>query len=208
MIRLAISVEGRTEEEFVKNVLAAHLRASGVEPQPIPLGGNVTVERLASDMTNLVWNFDRVTSLVDFYGFKDKDHATPEELEELIGETTNMKVNRSWDQSQVIPYVQQYEFESLLFSNVRTFLSAINAPEDGVQELREVRSKFPTPEDINDSRETAPSKRIKKAIPRYHKVVDGSLIAMETGLDAIRVECPRFNAWVTKLESLGQPAPK
>ena len=35
MIRLAISVEGPTEEEFVNNLLADHLRARGVEPQPI-----------------------------------------------------------------------------------------------------------------------------------------------------------------------------
>ncbi len=48
MIRLAISVEGRTEEEFVNNLLADHLRARGVEPQPILLNGNVTIERVAS----------------------------------------------------------------------------------------------------------------------------------------------------------------
>ena len=38
MIRLAISVEGQTEEEFIKRVLAPHLRESGVEPTPILLG--------------------------------------------------------------------------------------------------------------------------------------------------------------------------
>lgn len=54
MIRLAISVEGRTEEEFVKNVLADHLRESEVVSTPILLGrargradgGNVSVDRL------------------------------------------------------------------------------------------------------------------------------------------------------------------
>ena len=34
MIRLAILVEGQTEEEFVKSVLADHLRGSGLEPTP------------------------------------------------------------------------------------------------------------------------------------------------------------------------------
>ena len=38
MIRLAISVEGRAEEEFVKQFLADHLRERGVEPTPILLG--------------------------------------------------------------------------------------------------------------------------------------------------------------------------
>lgn len=40
MIRLAIVVEGETEEEFVKSVLARHLRAHGVEVTPHLLGGN------------------------------------------------------------------------------------------------------------------------------------------------------------------------
>ena len=38
MIRLAVSVEGQTEMEFVKNVLAEHLRTNGVEATPILLG--------------------------------------------------------------------------------------------------------------------------------------------------------------------------
>ena len=67
MIRLAIVVEGETEEEFVKNLLTPHLQTRGVLANPHPLGGNVTDERLASDMANYFWSYDRVTSLVDFY---------------------------------------------------------------------------------------------------------------------------------------------
>ena len=203
MIRLAISVEGPTEEEFVKNVLADHLRSKGVEPQPILLNGNVTVERLASDIARLIWSFNRVTSLVDFYGFRDKNTATPEQLEQRILERVARKINRSWDQSRVIPYIQKHEFEGLLFSNVDAFANAIDATEESVEELRSIREKFPTPEDINDNSETAPSKRIVKVISQYEKVVYGSLIAMEIGLDAIRAECPRFSDWLTRLESLG-----
>lgn len=203
MIRLAISVEGRTEEEFVNTVLADHLKDRDVEPIPISLGGNVTVERLASDMAKLLWNFDRVTSLVDFYGFHNKGRATREELERRIRRAVEEKVNRSWDQSHLIPYVQQHEFESLLFSDVDAFAKIRDAPEDCVEELRRIRLLFPTPEDINDSSETAPSKRIKRLIPRYDKVVHGSMIARETGLQNIRTECSRFDAWMTCMESLG-----
>ena len=205
MIRLAISVEGRTEEEFVNNVLADHLRDRDVEPVPIPLDGNVTVERFASDMAKLIWNFDRLTSLVDFYGFRNKNTATREELEQQIRRAVEEKVNRSWDQSRLIPYVQQHEFEGLLFSDVDAFARIPDAPEDCIEELRRIRLLFPTPEDINDSSVTAPSKRIKKLIPRYDKVVHGSLIAGETGLENIRMECSRFNAWMTCIESLATP---
>ena len=74
-----------------------------------------------------------------------------------------------------------------------------------VEELGEVRSSFPSPEDINDNPDTAPSKRIKMLLPEYQKVVAGPLIAKETGLDTIRAECPRFADWLAKLESLGGP---
>ena len=80
MIRLAVSVEGQTEEEFVTHVLSAHLQECGVVVQPILLGrargprggGNVTVDGLAAEMTHLLRSFDRVTSLVDFYGFRGR----------------------------------------------------------------------------------------------------------------------------------------
>ena len=35
-------------------------------------GGNISVERLAPKMVKFSWNFDAVTSLVDFYGFRKK----------------------------------------------------------------------------------------------------------------------------------------
>ena len=204
MIRLAISVEGRTEEEFVKNVLADYLLAKGVESQPILLNGNVTIERLASDIARLIRSFNYVTSLVDFYGFRGKNTATPQQLEQRIFERVDSKINSPWDQSRVISYVQQYEFEGLLFSNVDAFANAIEASEESIEKLRSIRVKFPTPEDINDNSETAPSKRIVKIISQYQKVLYGSLIAMEIGLDAIRAECPRFSDWLTRLESLGR----
>ena len=83
MIRVAIAVEGRTEEEFVKNVLADHLRTRDVEPTPVLLGGRggrVTVERLASEMAKLFWAFDRVTSIVDFYGFRGNGGASRDSI--------------------------------------------------------------------------------------------------------------------------------
>ena len=203
MIRLAISVEGETEEEFVKSVLTNHLRTRGVEPYPILLGGDVTIGKLASDMARLIWSFNFVTSLVDYYGFRGKGSATVEELEEQISEAVHSRIAHSWNQSRLVPYVQRHEFEGLLFSKVSAFAGLIYATEDALAELQRVRSRFVTPEDINDSSSTAPSKRIKVAIPRYNKRADGSQIAMSIGLDAIRTECPRFDRWVMQLESLG-----
>ena len=212
MIRLAISVEGPTEEEFVKLVLAEHLRAKGVEPQPVLIGehgkgdkgGNVTVKRLTSDMAKLYWSFDAVTSLVDFYGFRGKTDRSVERLERHLLEKIRDRIHRrrEWDETKVFPYVQRHEFEGLLFSDVNAFTSVMDVPEESIAGLCGIRSQFQTPEDIDDGDETAPSKRIARTISMYRKALHGPLIAEAIGLDAIREECPRFNQWVERLESL------
>ena len=211
MIRLAISVEGPTEEEFVKNVLADYLSRIGIYTTPILLGrarggsngGNVSMDRLVAEMAYLLRSFDAVTSFVDFYGFSGKGDKTVDDLEKDVTRQIRKKLGRRWHPEKVFPYVQKYEFEGLLFANVDAFVNAINASEDSVEELRSIRVRFPTPEDINDNSETAPSKRIVKIITQYEKRLYGPLIAMEIGLETIRAKCPRFDKWVTRLESLG-----
>ena len=214
MIRLGISVEGQTEEEFVKRILAGPLRAKKVEPTPILIGragenikgeggGDVTVARLVEDMACLYRSFNFVTSLVDFYGFRDKDDKTVEELEEHIHQELKDKIAKKWDETKIFPYVQIHEVEGLLFSKVDVFKILPNVSMKSIRGLQKIRSKFETPEDINDSNETAPSKRIMRLIPRYRKRGDSPLLAEEIGLDTIRAECPRFNAWVGRMEALG-----
>ena len=154
-------------------------------------------------MANLSWNFDFVTSLVDYYGFDGKGDDSPGELEERISDAIRDRIDSNRDRPTVLPYVQQHEFEGLLFSDVDAFATLVDVPDDSIEKLQAVRAKFPTPEDINDHSATAPSKRIALAIPRYHKVVDGPLVALETGLEMIRNECPRFGDWLRRLESLG-----
>lgn len=207
MIRLAIAVEGETEEEFVKLVLASHLRDKGVEPQPIlprRRGGNISVERLAPEMARLQWSFDYVTSLVDYYGFRRRrEGESVDALEARIDAAITGEIDSDWDRSRVFAYVQRHEFEGLLFAEVDVFETLLGVPPHTIDALRSVRSSFSTPEDIDDGQETAPSKRIESALPSYRKRRDGPPLAQEIGLEQIRAECPRFNAWVSRLESLG-----
>lgn len=114
MIRLAIVAEGRTEEEFIKTVIADYLRSRGVEPTPIlvgagrsgPKGGNVSIKRLVGDMVNLSYSFDAVSSLVDFYGFRGKGEKSSEELEREIGNALKDRLASSWRKDRVLPYVR------------------------------------------------------------------------------------------------------
>ena len=214
MKRLAVSVEGQTEEEFVKSVLWEHLRPLGVEPTPILIGrarggsggGNVSIERLAPEMANLCWNFDFVTSLVDFYGFRGKGDRTVDELEQYLGQEVQARIHHRRNVTEVIPYVQKHEFEGLLFSDVRAFGTAIAAPDRSVLHLGSIRAQFSTPEEINDNPDTAPSKRIANVIAGYQKRLHGPLVAEEIGLGMIRAQCPRFGNWISRLESLLDPS--
>ena len=203
MIRVDIAVEGPTEEAFVKRLLVGYLAEKGIFVQPFPLHGNITVQRLASDMANLFWRSDFVTSLVDFYGFKDKGKKTIEELKREIFDEVVKKIRRSnLDQRRIFPYIQRYEFEGLLFSDVESFRPILEVDEECLEKFGQVRQQFETPEHINDNPTTAPSKRIEALIPTYDKRLHGELVANETGLDRIRNECPRFNEWLSRLESL------
>ena len=153
-------------------------------------------------MADLYYSFDAVTSLVDFYGFRDKGDKGVQDLEAELLDGIAERVGGDWNARKVVPYVQRHEFEGLLFSDVEAFGTQIDFPRDCVPTLRTVREQFATPEDINDHYETAPSKRIASVIPRYRKVFHGAVLAGKIGLDRMRAQCPRFCEWLTRLESL------
>ena len=209
MIRVGIVVEGRTELEFVRKALANHVVEYGVLVTPVLIGrrgragGNVTVERLATDMAALSHNHDAVTTLVDFYGFRRRPTDDVEVLERQINSAYDGMPHAALPNDRVFSYVQRHEFEALLFSDASAFARVPDIPRNAASALAGVRAQFASPEDINDSPDTAPSKRILGAFPNYDKVADGSDVAAGVGIEAMRRECPRFAAWLTRLESLG-----
>ena len=212
MIRLAIVVEGRTEEEFVKQVLSVHLGDHSVSTVPIVVGprghkgGRVTVNRIAAHVQKLVQNFDAITTLVDFYGFQDRPTDDIDELQSQIDAACQPVASRPLRADRMFAYVQRHEFEALLFSDVNAFRAAPITSEAVISRLESVRQAYPSPEDIDDGRDTAPSKRIDAALPGYRKPTHGIAVAADVGIDAMKRECPRFAAWLTRLESLASGA--
>ncbi|WP_158228902.1 DUF4276 family protein [Chitinimonas sp. BJB300] len=66
--------------------------------------------------------------------------------------------------------------------------------------LQNIRNAFSTPEHINNSFETKPSKRLENTLqPKYKKTRHGPLIAKSIGINRIEAECAHFKAWVDKL---------
>lgn len=197
MVRLAVSVEGTTEEKFVTQVLMPYLIPHNIYITPISLKGNVSIDRIANEINKLAHNYDYVTSLYDFYGFKRKElNETKQSLESRIKTSLNPGIAH-----KVIPYVQMYEFEGILFSCPRT-LSYELLDEDLEEWANKILKEFNNnPETINNSPQTAPSKRLEKDTD-YSKVIDGPNIAEAIGVNKLREMCSGFDTWIASLENI------
>jgi len=213
MIMVRIICEGPTEEVFVNRCLAPYLQPRNLYVYGTVLsarsgrhrGGRVTVERLANALSHHYRATDRVTTLVDFYGFQDRGTRTRAQLETDIRSAV-AATTTGYDPRFVLPYVQMHEFEGLLFTDPAAFEWAADGWNDDVENaLAAVAQAVASPEDINDSPETAPSKRILRIFPQgtYSKTEHGPLIAEAIGIDAIRQKCPQFDAWIAHLQAWG-----
>jgi len=222
MIRIHIICEGQTEEMFVNEMLSEHFARQKIYLTPELVGkaghkgGNISFERLFFDIRIRLLNDTEsyCTTFFDFYALRndfpgkleaaDKNTAREKAtcVTKALKERLDAEIKHKAVVKRFIPYVQMHEFEALLFSSPEKLAEGIQQKLLAGQ-LRRSRDKFSTPEDINDSSVTAPGKRLIEIFPGYEKPIYGSLAALEIGLPTIRKECPLFNEWVAKLESLG-----
>lgn len=220
MHRLNIVCEGPTESRIVKAILSPHLAAFdlGVSAPRIGTsgkkGGAVTLKRLRENVSTCLLQ-DRnsyCTTLVDFYGIDvdfpgKKEAASKSSLSDkqgIVCDSFTDRLAQTLDEGPMrrfIPYVQMHEFEGLLFSDPSQLAFALRE-QDLAQQLWAIRNDFETPEHIDDSPISAPSKRIQKVFPRYRKVQMGERAVRAITLKKIRQECPLFDAWLAKLECL------
>ena len=223
MSRILIHVEGQTEENFVNAVLAPHLyrvgytdvspRLLGNARQRDRRGGIRPWDSVRNDILNHLRG-DQVTlasTMVDYYGLpgtwpgrersrrlKSLNEQAASVETDLLDDIAN-SLGGGFDRRRFVPYVVMHEFEGLLFSNPDRFAQSIGRP-DLSSEFQAIRCEFQTPEEINDSPDSAPSLRVRKLYRGYQKPLMGVLAAEEIGLDAIRKECPLFHKWIEELE--------
>ena len=122
-------------------------------------------------------------------------------VEESMAEDLIADMGNRVNPQRFVPFVVMHEFEGLLFSDCAAFSNGIGRP-NLESDFRAIRNQFATPEEIDDSPLTAPSKRIQALVPGYQKPLLGTLAALTIGLARIRGECPHFNEWLDRLESL------
>ena len=226
MTRLLVHVEGQTEETFVNEALAPHLYGLGITRVSARLWGNARqrshrggirpwpaarkdiVAHLRDDQECVA------TIMVDYYGMPmEGSRAWPgrsqaaamsfphkaQTIEDQLLEDIRRALGSGFDDRRFIPYVMTHEFEAMLFSDCGRFGQEIGRPEL-TPRFQEIRDQFVTPEEIDDSPDTAPSRRIVELVPGYQKPLMGNFAALEIGHDAIRSECPNFRCWLERLE--------
>jgi hypothetical protein len=196
MLRIGVSVEGATEREFVNLVLAPYFFSKDKFLQPVDMRGNVSLDKIRTELKPMLNSFDYTTTLYDYYGFKNRAGKSISELEEAMLELVPSNKKNSF-----IPYVQLYEFEALLFSDAQAMPLYFSEPSKVIN-IRSIISDCGSDEAINDGYETCPSRRISGLFPEFDKKLDGPMICSEIGLDKIREACPRFDSWLIKLEKI------
>ena len=215
MIRVYVYVEGQTEETFVRDVLAPAYSAAAIfftpilaETSPGYKGGIVNYAKTKRQLERLCQR-DRgayVTTMIDYYGLPNDFPGLGNRVimnEVDIHQRMPMletELEQDINQDNFLANYQLHEYEALLFCQPEKFEAWIDdVPTDA---LLQVKDAFATPEHINNSPQTAPSKRVKALIPSYNKVLHGPMIAGDIGLQAIREQCPHFNRWLERVESL------
>lgn len=220
MARMIALVEGETEETFVNEVLRSHLSSYGYDEISArrmgfsPLRGGVVPWSAARNDILRHLKQDRdwlVTTMVDYYALpkswpgRSAANNLPfvsraPSIEASVHADIATGMGRNFDHRRFLPFIVMHEFEGLLFSDCTRFAMGIGRPELAT-DFQAIRDNFTTPEEINDSPATAPSKRVKALVPGYTKPLFGTLASLEIGLLTMRAECPHFRSWIDYLET-------
>ena len=216
---VVVLTEGRTEQSFIKQLLAPYMGVRGVYLTPVQLdkpgqkGGDVRFVRAKNDIgRHLKQRSDTYVSLlVDYYGIGSdwpgldivQPGTPPSAIAAAICTATQVAIDAELadlrSEVRFVPHVAVHEFEALLFSEPATLARIIQVKPKRVDEIIEECGE---PEAIDNSRHSAPSKRIEKLYQRFKKTSTGIAIAQEIGIEQMRLKCPVFDGWLERLESL------
>lgn len=224
---LHILCEGQTEERFVKEVLAPYLQRFGIYPKAILLltskkknarGGMLSYIQAKRDLTILLRRYRDndnehhvFTTMFDFYALPDDfpgyDEAHGIHDPRAQVDCLEKAFANDMDTGSFIPYIQLHEFEALLFVDIEKLKNEYPQAITQIQSLKLETDAYGDPEMINNSPETAPSKRIIKALAKhynYNKVQSGTAVTSAIGIERILKSCQHFNSWIESIRSSAQ----
>lgn len=198
--------EGQSEESFIKRVLSPYLIYHGIYVNPVILGGVSHYAGIRRELKRLGKNSSgNLTTMLDYYklpqdfpGVATCNETEPCKIAAYIEDEVYKDLKNEISSITFFPYIQMHEYESLLFSDVSQFRNCQGMSKTMVNMLEKQVMEFESPEHVNNSEQTAPSKRILSIYPAYQKVSDGTMIAENIGIEKIMGKCLHFAEWVRK----------
>lgn len=217
-----ILCEGQSEQEFALKVLKPYLLPHDIIVRANLLitnrklhaqGGIIDYQQVKRDLHNMMRSvketdyeknffttmFDLYALPSDFPGYVDCNvdpYVRVQIIEQALGDDIHCY--------RFIPYIELHEFETLVLCNIPKVSQTYPNAQKQLEEL-DVNWRKETGgnvELVNSSRETAPSKRLIKAVERHYNY-DKKLMAVvatkDIGIDALRTQCSHFNQWIDKL---------
>lgn len=222
MFEVIVFTEGQTEEQFIKRIIAPVFSPSQIFIKPQTLntsqdakGGAISFDRLKLNARNTLRQKPEaiLTTFLDLYGLDTSfpSFVEAKQLTDVYARTTALETalhktiveHVDCRPERFIPHIQPYEFEGLLFSDVEALVLTEPSWKNALEKLKAVQNSFETPEHINDSYETKPSKRLENIlVPKYKKTRHGPLAAEKITLSVMEQKCVHFKCWMTNLRGL------
>ena len=214
MKRVYILCEGQTEESFVNEILYPYFENLSIYIKPIvhssrktiskkDKGGVTSYNKIKNDLNKLCKEHKNeiVTTMFDYYGMPDDTpmiSCNELDIYKRI-EIIEKAINDDIGELNCFFNFMLHEFEGILFSNPDSFSSVVD--DKTVAKIKKIKDEAKSPEHINNSSDTAPSKRLENLLPNYAKVKNGTLISKDIGIDRIMQECKHFSSWIEKIKT-------
>lgn len=224
MANVLLIVEGETEEQFYKKELQKlYLLPDGgyrhyLEVVQLPStknttlrgkkGGSVSYAVCLKNMKRFLAqnaHCQLVMLILDYYGIHHtfREHLTSQQtsLSDRV-QAIQDRLERDVQDDRFRFRLQAHEFEAYLFSDPNTVCTHFNQA-GKLHDLQKILTAFGNdPEKINDSPQTAPSKRLETHFPGFGKITDGLAIASKIGIPIIRKRCKFFDDMIALIDVL------
>lgn len=217
MKRIMILVEGQSEESFVNKVLSPYfyrrnvflettvICTKKVKGQRSYRGGLNDYDQVKRDINHLKksTHFDYITTFFDYYGLPSNFPGLNNvgEIYDIFEKVKYLEKEFYDDISfeKFIPFIMLHEFETMIFCDPLSLNEFF--PERKLVRLNQINERHLSPEHINNSPQTAPSKRILNELEGYQKPLHGPIAIEKIGLEKIKLMCKHFEEWILRLET-------
>jgi len=212
---LYIYCEGQTEESFINKVLYPYLFNIGIFAIPIICttkrtkiekfkGGITNYQKIRSELSILCKQHKNeiLTTMFDYYGLPENTPGIEDVSGSLYERVSRIEraIETDINMPNLFFNLIVHEFEGLLFTETSAFQSITDNAT--IIKLQEIKDEFNSPEHINNSVDTAPSKRLEAFIPNYAKILNGTILSERIGINAIMSQCKHFREWIMKIRAI------